>query len=195
MNATEISKLLGKYYEGETSLEEEVILREYFAAENVPEEFAAEKKIFRHYSRSVEIPEPSDDLEKRIISALDSEEAKGRLFRLSRRELISYSSIAGLLLLAGSYFLLSRSNQPGDTFSNPELAYAETVKILYEVSSKMNHGTVQLSQVGKIEDVAVRSFSAMSRSTDIIDRNLKNLDYFQQAFRIVSSPMDYLLNK
>jgi hypothetical protein len=195
MNATEISKLLGKYYEGETSLEEEDILREYFAAENVPEEFAPEKKIFRHYSRSIKIPQPSDDLEKRIISALDSEEAKGRLFRLSRRELISYSSIAGLLLLAGSYFLLSRSNQPGDTFSNPELAYTETVKILYEVSSQMNHGTAQLSKFGKIEDVAVKSFSAMSRSTDIIDRNLKNLDYFQQAFRIVSSPMDYVLNK
>lgn len=195
MNATEISKLLGKYYEGETSLEEEVILSEYFATENVPEEFAAEKEIFRHYSLSDEIPEPSDDLEKRIISALDSEEAKRRLFRLSRRELISYSSIAGLLLLAGSYFLLSRSNQPGDTFSNPELAYAETVKILYEVSSQMNHGTAPLSQVGKIEDVAVKSFSAMSRSTEIIDRNLKNLDYFQQAFRIVSSPMDYVLNK
>jgi hypothetical protein len=59
----------------------------------------------------------------------------------------------------------------------------------------MNHGTAQLSKFGKIEDVAVKSFSAMSRSTDIIDRNLKNLDYFQQAFRIVSSPMDYVLNK
>jgi hypothetical protein len=196
MNTQEISKLLGKYYEGETSAEEEIILREYFTTRIVPEEFAAEKEIFMHYKLSGEIPEPSDGLERRIISALDSEEVKVRPPEYGRKGLYRYASIAaGLLLLAGSYFLLSRNNQPGDSFTDPKLAYAETVRILYEVSSKMNHGTRPLYEVAKIDNMSAKSFSVMSRSSGIIDRNLRNLDYFQQALRIVSSPMDYAINK
>jgi hypothetical protein len=196
MNTMEIRKLLEKYYRGESSLQEEIILRQYFEAENIPEEFAAEKTIFRHYSQSIEVPEPSSGFEERIISALDSEEAKSKPFRIKMIPLIRYSSIAaGLLLLVGSYFFLSRKIEHRDTFSNPEIAYAETVRILFDVSSQFNHGTQQLNRMKKIEDVTFKSFETLNKSTRIIDKNLKNLDYFQQAFKIVSSPMDYVINK
>jgi hypothetical protein len=196
MSTMKISRLLKKYYDGVSSAEEELILRNYFGGKNISEEFATEREIFRHYNRFALVPEPSDDFEDRIISALDSEDSKGGFFSFNRRRIIAFSGVAaGFLLLIGSYFLFNSGNVTKDTFTNPELAYNETVKILYNISAQLNRGTNQLNNIRKIEDTAVKSLETINRSTMIIDKNLKNLDYFQQAFSIISSPMDYVKNK
>jgi hypothetical protein len=196
MNASEISRLLEKYFNGQSSEEEELILRDYFTGNNISEEFSVEKEIFRHYSRSAIVTEPSVGLAERIISAIDSEEEKENSFRFYRRRMIAFFSVAaGLLIAVAVYFFLKSESAPKDTYTDPEIAYAETVRILYDVSSQLNHGTNQLNNVVKMEDAAVKSFTSINRSTTIIVKNLKNLDYFEQAFNIVSSPMGYIKNK
>jgi hypothetical protein len=195
MRTAEINRLLERYYDGESSEEEELILRRFFEAENVRAEFEAEKEVFRYFSKNAEIPEPSTGFESKIISAVGANEQRS-LILIFRSRLITYSGIAaGLLLLFGSYFLFTYKSQPKDTFSNPEIAYAETVKILFNVSSKINHDTRQLYQVGKLEEATAKSFATINKSGRIIENNLKNLDYFQQAIKIVTSPTDFVINK
>ena len=195
MNTTEIRKLLDKYYRGDSSEDEELILRRFFEAKNVPSGFEEEKEIFRFFSENAKVPEPSEDFEKNIISAVDSSESRN-LVPVNRSRVLTYSGIAAcLLLILGIYFFFINNSKPKDTFSDPEIAYSETVKILYEVSSTFNHGTQQLDQLRKIEAVAARGISTINKSTGIIDNSLKNLDYFQQAINIVSSPMDIVKNK
>jgi hypothetical protein len=195
MKTEEIARLLEKYYNGESSEADELLLRRYFESENIPQEYEDEKVLFRYYSDNALIPEPSAGLGDRIISSLENSDERSRI-PASRISLLTYSGIAaGLLLLIGSYFFFIRQKGPKDTFSNPELAYAETVKILYEVSSQFNRGTKQLGQIGKLEDATVKSFSSLNSSMKIIDKNLKNLDYFQKAINIVNSPVDFVVNK
>ena len=73
MNSEEIKRLLEKYYEGETTSGEELLLKKFFSMDNVPQDLRSDQEIFRYYIHAAEIPEPSADFEKKIISAIDSE--------------------------------------------------------------------------------------------------------------------------
>jgi len=81
------------------------------------------------------------------------------------------STAAGLLIMVGSYFFFSNKNELHDTFTDPEIAYAETMKILMDVSNRLNKGTKNLEPVGIINSVKSKN----------IDKNLKNLEYIQTA--------------
>jgi hypothetical protein len=197
MNTQEIVRLLEKYYNGESSEEEETILKRFFEGEDIPSELETEKVLFNFYAASAsdKIPLPSPGLEKRIISAIDVSDKK--IITPARRQtlIMVMSAAAGLLILVGSYFILTRSIEPKDTFSDPQIAYSQAVKILYDVSSQINRGTSALDRVTKIGNTARKSFGTITKSTTVFEDNLRNLDYFQKAINMVSSPMDIGKNK
>jgi len=195
MKTKEIEKLLEKYYKGESSEEEELILRRFFESEDVPSGFETEKTLFRYFSENESVPDPSEKFEDKIISAIDSIERRKPLIALSSKVLFYSSIAAGLFLIIASYFLFMHRNEPKDTFSSPEVAYTEAVKVLYEVSSTFNRGTLHLDQIRKLEDKAAKGFSEIDRSSRMLDKNLKNLDYFKQAIKMATSPMDIIKNK
>jgi hypothetical protein len=105
------------------------------------------------------------------------------------------SAAAGVLILAGTYFFFLHRAEPRDTFSDPQLAYAETMKILYNVSSKINQGTRPLNSLGKMQDFSSKSFEAFDRSAVMIEEKLKNLGYIRKAMDMVSLPEGDSLNK
>jgi hypothetical protein len=178
MNAEELNRLLEKYYSGETSFEEERALREYFNGDTIPEGFEAEREIFRYYSETSSIPEPLDGFEDRIMGAIDlTESGKSESFKIRRYLIPILSAAASILVIAGSYFFLARNTELKDTYKDPKIAYAETMKILADVSSKMNHATLALEPVGKMNKMASKSFEALNKSTGIVSKNLRNLDY------------------
>jgi hypothetical protein len=185
MNTEEIKKLLEKYYNAECSEEEEMILRKFFMEEDVPEELREEKEILNYYSVSAIFPEPSDGFEERIISAVDK--AESAYTTAGRRKLyISIASIAaGLLILAGSYFFFISRSENTDTFSDPDIAYAEAMKILCNVSARLNRGTRALENVAMMQDVPGKSLKTINRSTTIIEEKLKTMDYFNKAVEII----------
>ena len=190
MNTREIKIILEKYYRGETSDDEEIALKNYFDMGNVPDEMKEEQQIFSYYTASGKIPDASDGFERKIIKAVEDLDGHKGILK-HRKELIAVASIAaGMLLLIGSYLFLQNGSRSGDTFSDPQLAYAETIKILYDVSTRMNKGTQALENVIKFQEATSLGFSVISKSTGTIDRNLKNLDYFQKMFDIADSPLD-----
>jgi hypothetical protein len=195
MNTLEITRLLEKYYKGESTEDEELMLRGILQSENLPEEFEAEKELFSYYSGTGEIPEPSTGFEEKIIAAIDNNEKKEGIRRIRRGLLTMMSAAAGLLLLVGSYFFFTRKSEPKDTFSNPQIAYAETVRILYGVSSQLNRGTQALEPVRKFEYATSKSFATINKTTSLVEDNLKNLDYFQKVLNMVYSPMKIGINK
>jgi len=52
MELAKIENLLEKYFEAETSIQEEAILQEYFAQEEVPEHLKQYKEMFNFFSNS-----------------------------------------------------------------------------------------------------------------------------------------------
>jgi hypothetical protein len=85
--------------------------------------------------------------------------------------------------------------ESGDTFTDPAIAYAETIKILRDVSSQLNQGAQVLEPVGKMSEVTRKSFESINKSTGIVERNLKNLDYLQRAISLSNVPVDKKVNK
>jgi len=181
MNKEELNKLLDRYYEGLSSSEEENTLREYFSGEDILPGFDAEREIFAHYSSVRNVPEPGDDFEEKMLRAVyESEKLRGNKIgeRQSSRKLwLSISGIAAsILIVISAYFYADRSPVYKDSYSDPAIAYAETRKILFEVSSKMNKAKSNLEPVGKMNKMNKKSFSALNKSTSIIVKNLKNLE-------------------
>lgn len=180
MSEADLKRLIEKYYDGLSTDEDEKALRGYFSTSDVPPGYEAEKEMFGLYMDSVPVPAPSADFEERIIKAIDYQSAGNGTGRFRKMVVPLLSAAAGILILAGSYFLLVNRNKPEDTFKDPQLAYAETMKILKDVSYQMNRATSSLEPVAKINEVREKSLSSINKSAALIGKNLRSLGYLKQ---------------
>ncbi|MCB8999146.1 MAG: hypothetical protein H6540_03630 [Bacteroidales bacterium] len=187
MKEKEIRSLLEKYYKGESTLAEENALREFFSSDDVPEDMAPEKEIFGYYKTDIFIPEPSAGFEYKILAGIEKLEKMPHAGRFRKYVLPALGAAASVLILLGGYFYFQYKNFGRDTYSDPQIAYAETVKILYEVSSKMNQATQGLEPVGKFSTATQKSFRKIDKSSAIIEKGLKNLNYLNYG--------DYITNQ
>lgn len=189
MNEEELGRLIEKYYNGDSTEEEERILKDYFSQENIPEGYETEKAIFGYFRSKGSLPEPSEGFEARVLAAIDySVSRKVPFWR--RKYIIPYlSAAAGLLLMFGSYFFFVNKSEVNDTFTDPEIAYAETLKILVNISYQLNHGASALKPVGKIEEMKTRSFAAINKSSRIVEKKMKDLEYLQNAINKSDVPV------
>jgi hypothetical protein len=181
MKGERLNTLLERYYNGESSEEEEFELKAYFSGDEIPEGYETEKEIFGYYKIHNYVPEPSNGFEERIIASLDSVVMEKNNMNFRKLMIPFLSAAAGLIMLLGSYFFLTHRNEPVDTFSDPRIAYAETMKILINVSSKMNYGRGALEPVSKLNTLTVNSFNTINKSESLIKKNLKSLGYLGDA--------------
>jgi hypothetical protein len=154
LNRNEIRQLLDKFYKGETTGEEEQILRYYFHMDEVPAEFMADRDIFRamHHARDTRLP----DISFQAIldeSISNSGKTKGEVrFLGSFRQQAIAAAIVLFLSISGILWWQSRSSDPvqmADTYTDPREAYAEAKRVLLKVSGNLNKGTTQLNNLSK----------------------------------------------
>lgn len=173
MKEDKLKELLEKYYDGNTSPEEEMELKEYFAGDDIFQGYEAEKVIFRHYSASDKMPLPSGNFEMRIIQAIDELKKKRTKNIFRKRYIAVLSSAAIILIMIATYFILINEKKPSDTFSDPAIAYAETMKILNDVSIKLNKGTRALKPIIDISNNARKEIKSFDRSVSTIAEGLR----------------------
>lgn len=137
MEDHKIRALLDKYWEGETSLEEEQNLRSYFASSQVAEEFLPFSPLFNYYQEAQHV-------------RMNKEIKPPELPQISRktvslRWLINVA--ASLVIFIAMFFINRYSKAPAtdqyayqDTYQDPQQAYDEVKKALLFVSTKMNKG-------------------------------------------------------
>ncbi|MFZ0282085.1 MAG: hypothetical protein WAL29_10570 [Bacteroidales bacterium] len=191
MNSEEIKRLLERYYNAETSEDEELELRSFFDQEVVPDDLRDEKEIFFYYDKVSDIQGPSGDFERKIIASIDDYEDLKAKKSGYRRILFTATGIAaGILILAGTYFFFARESEPVDTFSDPQIAYAETMKILYDVSARLNKGTEALEVVGMMQEVTRQSLDEMNMPAIILEEKLKPLGKLNIAMEAVEEISD-----
>jgi hypothetical protein len=181
MNEEELKRLIEKYYNGTSTDEEENALRAWFSINDAPDGYEAEKEIFGFYMEAGEVPEPSAGFEAGIMKAIDRTLENRKSAWLRKAIVPILSAAAGLLILAGSYFFFFHSVEPEDTFKDPAIAYAETVKILMDVSSQMNRATHPLKPVGKINEMRVKSLGSINKTAVLVEKNLKSLGYLMNT--------------
>ncbi len=170
MKEEKLKELLEKYYNGDASDEEEVLLREYFSGEVVFPGYEAEKDIFGYYIVIDKIVPPSDDLETRILQSVDG---SGHPRKSRTARLIVLSAAALLLILIGSYFFFTTRPGVKDTYDDPQIAYIEARRILYDVSVRFNKGTMALQNFARINTATEAGLESVERSADLISGHIE----------------------
>jgi len=204
MDLQKIKKLLRKYYNGETSLEQEEVLRTFFASRNVPGHLEAEKKMFTYYYDPFKDEAANPALEGKILDAIRIEGSRYSIQPVKKRLYLFTSVAASFLILLGSYFLITGKNGIGfslkkyeDTYESPELAYLETKKTLLLISEKFNRGTKELQTLSIFDRVAkeLNNISKVRYATESLYtfslfgtgvRGLENLSKFEKTKERIS---------
>ncbi|HIZ32932.1 MAG TPA: hypothetical protein H9814_05200 [Candidatus Bacteroides merdigallinarum] len=147
MKEEEIERLLARYYDGQTTEQEEESLHQAFlSADELPGELQAERALFLSlHTKSQENVVVPDDLETELTALIDRKASASR-----RRRLWWGSVAASLLLLIGLGWGIVEIRQenwmatPQDTFTDPEDAHRALQAIFAEMSRNWNAGMEQL---------------------------------------------------
>lgn len=159
MDYNKIQALLDKYWEAQTSIEEEKILKNYFNQSDIDTRLKEFQPLFQHFELEKEVS-VSDGFEDRLLSQI-SEKPDTKVIQLKSWYYRIASAAAILLICFTAYFLQQyEPMQPSkkgatvivlDDAENAEEAYAKVKAALMIVSAKMNKGNQATKQsIGKL---------------------------------------------
>jgi len=151
MERNGIKQLLEKFYNGESSPDEEAALKEFFRQPSIPEELEVDRELFLYTSQASNAQIESPLLEQKIAAWVDQQEgseAKTRKFRVWNSFIGIAASIA--IIVACYFTLFQKERKMKDTYTNPQLAYAETKRTLLYISRMLNKGTAPLANIDRI---------------------------------------------
>lgn len=155
MDPEKIRDLLQKYWNCETSIEEENILRKYFIKEDVPADLTRFRPLFFYYNeKSAE--RLTDDFERRLFEKIDKKPEKTRHQYIN----LIYKAAAAIILILSFYVIHQRfinvqdqaRRVVEDTFEDPRKALEETKKALFFVSEKLNKGKAEVTKISKFSE-------------------------------------------
>lgn len=180
MKEEKLKRLLEKYYSGESTDNDEKQLKDFFSYRKTDDSFEADRAFFSALSDLEKMPDPSSDFENRIVKAITNIDRQRKVNIFSRHYISIIGVAAAFLLLIGSYFIFIYKAEPKDTYSDPQIAYAETMKILREVSVKFNRGKAELKPLTRMNNATRLGLETLDRSADVIRTNLDIIESFSQ---------------
>lgn len=133
-----IEKLLVRFYNAETSEQEEQELQDFFHHGEVPPHLLAEKEMFLQLQAS----DTREGMEERLGNLINQWELSEQKTQKKRRifHLQWIGSIAASLLLVIGISLYLHEPQRKDTCATPEEAYAHAERALIMFSEALNKG-------------------------------------------------------
>jgi hypothetical protein len=152
MDLQRIKSILEKYYSGESTLEEEKFLKEYFGQMDLTDNNMADKEILGFFN-SGKATMPAGYLEE-LNNYVENKwitEIRNKYYSVIKWA----SSIAAILILSVGIIIFNNKEKPAvmaDTYTNPEAAYLKTKQVLVFISKTMNsntHGLKYLSDADK----------------------------------------------
>ena len=153
MELNHIKQLLEKYFEGNTSVEEETLLKDFFRYRPVPAEMEADKQLFLYTSSESNMHIKNAALEQKLVDWIDQQESGPKTFRINPWVYRLVGVAAFVAIIVTCYITISHPKNEvaiKDTYKSPEIAYAETKKALLYVSQQLNKCTAPLGQMDKL---------------------------------------------
>jgi hypothetical protein len=144
---------LEKYFDGNTSLEDEKILKDFFQGESIPPHLVSLKETFNYFSQEKTKDELDESFDDKVLSKIGHFEISHK--RQTRRRFIYYASgIAASILIIISIFtnIDPFTSTLKDTFDDPEIAFNETKRALILVSETLNRGVKPVEKIAKFDD-------------------------------------------
>lgn len=168
--------LLEKYFNGESSIEEEEIILAYFSGEDIDPELLAEKEYFDFLNNEKKLLLAQEDISEKIWETIEKREIKPtiNLFQFTKFSKVVLAIAASIVITIVSVTLIkyeftSKKNQQlfSDTYSDPEIAYQEAKKAMLYISEKLNKGTDPMQ--------SLKSFNEGTENLGLIDNLDKGL--------------------
>lgn len=183
MNIRQIEILIDKYFEGQTSLEEEKAIRDFLLKKDVPEKFKWLRDYFVYTEESAGQVSVSEGFDEKILGHLEESEKKERS---SSRKLYLYvvsGVAASILLVIGLFTIIDRITDRIDPSSQEaEVAYQQASQALLFVSSKLNSGMKEASDMKKLN----QNISKMEK----VSMYNKGLEEFKEMSKIYETPRE-----
>lgn len=155
MDLHEVERLLEKYWQTETSLEEEQKLREFFTSGNVPASLKGAADLFAFFQH-----EKDNALEQNFEGTVTKQLVTRRGAKVI--SMISWGNVtriaAGIVVVVAATFFIReevRKNYPkeiADTYSDPQLAFEETKRALQMISSSFGKAKKEASKVQMLNE-------------------------------------------
>lgn len=163
-NHYNIEEFLKKFWAGETSLEEEKSIREYFAFNELPENLKDDSAYFQFIKNQADV-ELDDDFDLEVISQLDNDSSYGsaKVFSMNNRW---FGMVASIVIVLGIFWwALDKSGENNfhedqATIENLKVieanspavrtAFDQTKSALFMISTKLNKGTEPAKKITKI---------------------------------------------
>jgi predicted anti-sigma-YlaC factor YlaD len=159
-----IEEILNRYLEGETTLEEEAMLKEFFSRPELHPKYRELQEMFRYFSYTNKDSLPPFDATRELNAIIESEWKNETRNRFRRVYAWAGSAVAVLVLTFGLFQYLDKPEPPvKDTFADSRLAYIETKRALMKVSRAMNRNTASLKYLSKVDE----SFNQMKKIAKI----------------------------
>jgi hypothetical protein len=135
MDSKKIEELLNRYWECETSLEEEQQLREYFQGNSIPEQHKETAALFKYFHENKKKSLSDAAFDSAVLAKVNVK--KGKVVSLFYNSMRIAAGIA--VLLTATWFVRNEVRQTTpqeivDTYDDPQLAFEETKKALMMIS-------------------------------------------------------------
>jgi hypothetical protein len=151
MDSKRIEELVNKYWNCETSLEEEQQLREYFRGTNdIPEQWKETASLFRYFAENKKKSVSDVSFDGRVMAAVRVPR-KGKMVKLFHNSMRIAAGIT--VLLAAIWFVhkevgSSTSQETAvDTYDDPKLAFEETKKALMMISKSFGRAEEETKKI------------------------------------------------
>lgn len=147
MDSNRIEELLQKYWNCETSLEEEKQLRDYFQRPDVPDHFKETANLFRYFEQQKNTSVQDIALDGVIMQDHNT----GRTRKLVYNSLRIAAGVA-VLVVAGWFIQRETKTDTTaavlvDTYDDPKLAFEETKKALKMISNGFEQAEQQAKKL------------------------------------------------
>lgn len=160
MDLDRIEQLLAKYWDCETTLEEEKELKEFFNSEGVPPKWQAIAPLFRYYADEKKNGKLDGLFDEQVLAQIEAKQGsaspggEGKVVRWFY-DMAKVAAVALILITAGYFVREEYINKKdkmdpyiADTFEDPKEAFEETKKALMLISKNFNKGRKEVQRVG-----------------------------------------------
>ena len=155
MDLREAEHLLEKYWQCETSVEDEQKLRDFFAAGNIPSSLKGASELFKFLN-----------VEKGKTLAINFEGTVTKKLQTRQEgkviQMFSYGNMAriaaGIVVVVAATFLIrqeirkSYPKEVQDTYSDPQLAFEETKRALQMISNSFGKAKKEASKIQMLNE-------------------------------------------
>lgn len=150
MDSSKLQQLLQKYWDGETTLEEELWLKDYFRSNDAPDELRDVAAMFQYFDQTKQNKLNDITFDRSLIEKVSGQPKQGRMRRLTINSMRIAAGV--VVVMAATWFIKTeiRKSTPQDmvdTYDDPKLAFEETKKALMMISKSFGTAEQQAKKI------------------------------------------------